>query len=349
MRAMDRRVVFLLVALLPLACAPDVSPGPPPVVMAGAADGVDIIVRRGDTAWSLARTAGVPLRDLIAANALQPPYALLSGQRLRLPQLRLHRVRAGESLSSVAELYDVGRDEIARLNGLVDPWRLHPNQILKIPGGRAALAALAAPTLAAPTLAAGTLATPRLATAAPPPLPPPRPRDGAITAGLPAPAATSAGTASPAMRPAPPPALAVTVSPPRPGPVPARPVWPVGGRVLSAFGPKPGGLHNDGINIAAPAGTPVQAMERGTVVYAGNELKGFGNLVLVRHADGRTSAYAHLARIDVVRDAEVQRGSVLGTVGDSGGVRPPQLHFQVRERRKAVDPVGLLGRPPSQT
>ncbi|MEC9347798.1 MAG: LysM peptidoglycan-binding domain-containing M23 family metallopeptidase [Pseudomonadota bacterium] len=323
---MDRRAVILLLALLPLACAPDVPPGPPPVVLAGASRGVDIIVRHGDTAWSIARKAGVPLRDLIAANGLVAPYTLLAGQQLRLPELRLHRVQPGESLSSVAELYDVGRDEIVRLNDMVEPWRLHPNQILKIPGGRRDGGIVTAIARAP----AGSV----------PPLPPPRPRDSAIAAA-PEPSAPAATTARPA-EPAPHPATTARPASARPG----GPVWPVRGRVLSAFGAKPGGLHNDGINIAAPVGTPVRVMERGRVVYAGNELKGFGNLVLVRHPDGRTSAYAHLGSIDVERDAELQRGDVLGTVGTSGGVSPPQLHFQVRERRKAVDPARLLGGSP---
>ena len=117
-----------------------------------------------------------------------------------------------------------------------------------------------------------------------------------------------------------------------------RPSWPVSGTILSEFGPKSGGLHNDGINIAAAKGTAVRAADEGTVAYAGNELKGFGNLVLVRHADGWMTAYAHLDRMDVDRGAPVKRGQIIGTVGATGNVRAPQLHFELRRGSRAVDP-----------
>jgi murein DD-endopeptidase MepM/ murein hydrolase activator NlpD len=116
----------------------------------------------------------------------------------------------------------------------------------------------------------------------------------------------------------------------------------VRGTIMSAFGAKPGGLQNDGINIAAPRGTPVRAAEHGVVVYAGNELKGFGNLLLVRHADGWMSAYAHLDEAAVARGAQVQRGQVIGQVGQTGGVASPQLHFELRRGGRAVDPQSVL-------
>ena len=125
-------------------------------------------------------------------------------------------------------------------------------------------------------------------------------------------------------------------------------VWPVAGRVVSRFGAKPGGLHNDGINIAAPRGTPVRAMNGGTVVYAGNELKGFGNLVLIRHSGGLTTAYAHLERVGVNRGDTVSKGQVIATVGTTGGVDPAQLHFEIRQGRKAIDPIRTLGGNPPQ-
>ena len=118
--------------------------------------------------------------------------------------------------------------------------------------------------------------------------------------------------------------------------------WPVRGRVLSTFGPKADGLHNDGINIAARAGAPVVAAENGVVVYAGNELKGFGNLLLVRHADGWMTAYAHLDKALVKKGQKVTRGQAIGTVGSTGGVSQPQLHFEIRKGTQAVDPAKFL-------
>lgn len=118
--------------------------------------------------------------------------------------------------------------------------------------------------------------------------------------------------------------------------------WPVRGRILSTFGPKPDGLHNDGINIAARAGSPVIAAENGVIVYSGSELRGFGNLVLVRHADGWITAYAHLDRVLVRKGQQVKRGQAIATVGSSGGVDQPQLHFEIRRGTQAVDPAKFL-------
>ena len=119
-------------------------------------------------------------------------------------------------------------------------------------------------------------------------------------------------------------------------------IWPVQGTVISAYGPKSDGLHNDGINIAAPAGTPVVAAEDGVVAYTGDELRGYGNLVLVKHANGWVSAYAHNAQVYVSRGQTVLRGDVIASVGASGSVTTPQSHFELRQGTGAVDPVPYL-------
>ena len=119
-------------------------------------------------------------------------------------------------------------------------------------------------------------------------------------------------------------------------------VRPLQGNVISSFGPKAGGLHNDGINIASPAGTPVKAAENGVVVYAGNELRGYGNLLLVRHSDGWVSAYAHTARFHVKQGQRVKQGQVIADVGQTGNVKRPQLHFELRKGTRAVNPNSLI-------
>ncbi|HEY0418989.1 MAG TPA: M23 family metallopeptidase, partial [Acetobacteraceae bacterium] len=149
---------------------------------------------------------------------------------------------------------------------------------------------------------------------------------------------------SPAAQPAAPPAVAAApqapVEPPARGG--GRFQWPTSGPIVSDFGPKPDGLHNDGINIGAEKGAPVIAAENGVVAYSGNELRGYGNLLLVRHADGWVTAYAHLDQMLVERGARVKRGEKIGTVGQSGGVTAPQLHFEVRKGSRAVDPRDFL-------
>ncbi|MFG1344680.1 M23 family metallopeptidase [Xanthobacter autotrophicus DSM 431] len=113
---------------------------------------------------------------------------------------------------------------------------------------------------------------------------------------------------------------------------------PVRGRVISSFGPKPGGARNDGVNFAVPEGTAVRAAEDGVVAYAGNELKDYGNLVLVKHSDGYVTAYANNSELSVKRGDTVRRGQVIAKAGQSGGVNTPQLHFEIRKGSQPVDP-----------
>jgi murein DD-endopeptidase MepM/ murein hydrolase activator NlpD len=112
---------------------------------------------------------------------------------------------------------------------------------------------------------------------------------------------------------------------------------------VGKYGPTPGGTQNDGINIKAAEGTPVLAADAGTVAYAGNELRGYGNLVLIKHADGWMTAYAHNSKLLVTRGQKVQRGQVIAHVGTSGAVSEPQLHFEVRRGSRALDPMDYLG------
>ena len=125
--------------------------------------------------------------------------------------------------------------------------------------------------------------------------------------------------------------------------VAGRMLWPVRGVVVSDYGPKPGGLQNDGINIAAPRGTAFRAAESGVVIYAGNELRGFGNLLLLRHEGGYVTAYAHADELAVRRGDQVRKGQTIGRVGSSGNVTGPQLHFEVRRGTQAVNPIEYLG------
>jgi murein DD-endopeptidase MepM/ murein hydrolase activator NlpD len=118
--------------------------------------------------------------------------------------------------------------------------------------------------------------------------------------------------------------------------------WPVRGRIISGFGKKPNGERNDGIDLAVPEGTSVKAAESGVVIYAGNELKSYGNLVLVRHDNGWVSAYAHNKELLVKRGDNVQRGQVISRAGRSGGVDTPQVHFELRKGATPVDPMQHL-------
>ncbi len=141
-------------------------------------------------------------------------------------------------------------------------------------------------------------------------------------------------------RAAPPSDIAPVARPPRRAGT--RFLWPLRGKVILRFGRRRGGLHNDGINIAARTGSVIRAAENGVVAYAGNQLQGFGNLILLKHADGWTSAYAHASAMLVRRGQIVRRGQAIARVGRTGNVTRPQLHFELRKGRQAVNPTRYL-------
>lgn len=119
-------------------------------------------------------------------------------------------------------------------------------------------------------------------------------------------------------------------------------VWPVSGEIISNFGGPANGERNDGINIAIAMGTPIHAAASGTITYSGNELKDYGNLVLIKHEDGYVTAYAHADRLIVNRGDVVSRGQVIGYAGQTGDVSRPQLHFEIRHDTQPVNPKPLL-------
>jgi murein DD-endopeptidase MepM/ murein hydrolase activator NlpD len=119
--------------------------------------------------------------------------------------------------------------------------------------------------------------------------------------------------------------------------------WPVEGRVLSAFGAKPGGRFNDGVNLKASAGAPVRAAADGIIAYAGDAIPGFGNLVLIKHAGGWVTAYGHNEALLVTRGGKVAGGDVIARAGATGAVTEPQVHFELRRGRTPVDPVRVIG------
>jgi len=266
-----------------------------------------VTVRAGETLYAISRRYGVPVRSLIEANGLAPPYALAAGRRLAVPQVRLHAVQPGETLYSVSRLYGIDTTTLARSNALPPPYIVFVGQSLVLP----------APV----QLADGVTAPEPKPSAEARPLPPPR--------------------IEPAAGPPPRTELAA-LPPPRAGAPGGRFLWPVRGRLLSDYGTSEGGTRNDGINIAAPAGTTVLAADAGTVAYAGNELRGYGNLILIKHANGWMTAYAHNSALLVKRGEKVRRGQPIARIGATGAVTRPQLHFEVRHGAKALDPSDYL-------
>lgn len=246
------------------------------------------------------------------------------------------KVQSGDTLSSLSRRYGVSIDAIQTANNLPDA-RLRQGQALVIPGGKSAPSP-------APAVA------PRVATATPQlgPAQAPAPESGVRkvkTTTIPAPAAEipQNTTKTPAAAPKTPGQVASTSQLPNPDPMSGNSFrWPVKGRVISGFGTKSDGGHNDGIDISVPQGTPVKAVENGVVAYAGNELKGYGNLVLVRHANNWVSAYANNEELLVSRGEKVSRGQVISKAGTTGSATQPQVHFELRKGSRPVDPTKYM-------
>jgi murein DD-endopeptidase MepM/ murein hydrolase activator NlpD len=319
------------VGSVPVGAAP-AARSAPAVQAAPIAPGSTHVVAAGDTIFTIARRSGVPTRAIIDANDLSPPYALVAGTRLAIPAVRVHEVRAGDTASQIAVRYSVPLRELVRANGIEPPYTIRVGQRLVVPENAATRGEIA-------RTARGSVETAAL----PPPV---TPAPAASPAPTPSQTTTPQQQAGPPAVATPPPSPA---NPPAPAPETAAPVaagrmiWPVRGVVVSEFGPKPGGLQNDGINIAAPRGTAFRAAENGVVIYAGNELRGFGNLLLLRHEGGIVTAYAHADELLVQRGDQVRRGQTIGRVGSTGNVTGPQLHFEVRRGTRAVNPLEFLG------
>lgn len=238
----------------------------------------------------------------------------------------VHVVAPGDTLSKISRRYGKPIADIAKANNIPPHATLKIGDRITIPGAHSSKAS---PKESAKLAQAKPLAAPAAKSTTAKPAAPAKPQAGepAQSASVVAPAADGpvlAGTSK-------------SVAEPLPS---FR--WPVKGRVIAGFGPKTNGQQNDGINLAVPEGTPVKAAEDGVVAYAGNELKGYGNLLLVRHSNGYVTAYAHAKELLVKRGDQVKRGQVIAQSGQTGNVDAPQLHFEVRKGPSPLDPLPLL-------
>jgi murein DD-endopeptidase MepM/ murein hydrolase activator NlpD len=312
----------------------------------GAGANGDIIeVQQGDSLYGIAKRYGVSLSALIDINGLANGASVKPGQRLLLPGRSyrpaaippaaprnppvasnppaeappIHKagwegrytMKLGDSLYGIARRHGISVAELQRVNRIADPRKVRAGTVLAVPGSAAAAEETPPPAAQHPAPPV-VQTTPRIINA---------PREKK-TAALDDRTSDARAPASEA------------------GPIKFR--WPVRGRIVSAFGKRSDGTHNDGINLAVPLGTDVHAVESGRVAYAGDELKGYGNLILIRHDKGWVSAYAHNDQLLVKRDDVVRRGQVIAKAGKTGTVDQPQLHFELRQGSKPVDPVPHL-------
>ncbi len=366
---MPRKSVLLLTAaslsvlLLSGCLTPTGKQKPVDVVAYGAKSGAGSTgmhtVLGGDTVYTVSKQYNLPLRDIISLNNLSPPYRLNSGFRIKLPPPNEYRVASGDTLNGVSRLFNVSVSEMARTNNLAPPYVLKTGQIIRLPSPQPKLVEEFASNPPRPTFETATYSGPmKVPSVESEVLAPPPGQDqqtakavpAVVTspsATTPAPAAKTGAAGFPPQPSAKTPVATVqpaAVVPPSVAPKPPPRVGngkfmrPVDGKVISKYGPKDDGLHNDGINIKAARGTAVRAADNGVVAYVGSEMQGYGNLVLVRHTDRWMTAYAHMDKTLVKKGDVIKAGQSIGTVGSTGGVDSPQLHFEVRKGTQAMNP-----------
>jgi murein DD-endopeptidase MepM/ murein hydrolase activator NlpD len=327
----------------------------PAVIRASAPAGSPrtVTVAKGDSLGGLAKRYGVSMEALQAANNLSGTH-LDVGQQLIIPtpgatiEAKTYKVQKGDTPHIIAEKLGVDEKALIARNKL-RAAKLQIGQMLIVPGagGSPGQSASLAPSVVA------SVSKPSSETPAPKASPGVRvvhtttiPAAG----GEGAPHGSTAATASPEVTggaPAKEPGQSAQIASvdqlPTPEPMSGNSFrWPVQGRIIGVFGTKPDGGHNDGINVAVPQGTSVKAAENGVVAYAGNELKGYGNLVLIRHSNNWVSAYAHNEEILVKRGDKVRRGQIIAKAGNTGSVSQPQVHFELRKGSRPVDPTKYM-------
>lgn len=342
------------------------------------APGETIVVEPGDTLYQLSRRHNVSVAALREANGLAGDV-IRPGQTLVVPGAARRRpladaetrtaapaiartgnafasiyvVRPGDSLYRISRETGVSVDELKRNNDIRDVRALRPGMRLALGGAAVGGATIAAPSGSASAPNSAEVASriedsQRSEIKAKPIRTLPIVRAKAVaneTAGDEASAEASQPRILNQRSETPiatKPPEKVAMVPPVTAPQ-SKFRWPAHGRIIASFNHSGTGEKNDGIKISLPDGTDIGAAEEGVVAYAGSELKGYGNLVLVRHDNGWVSAYAHASQILVARGDRVTRGQVIAKAGRSGDVTQPQLHFELRQGAKPVDPLPHMG------
>lgn len=305
-------------------------------------------VKRGDNLERIAGELDSSVAELARLNNLRAPYRIQPGQTIRGPgsSAKAYVVERGDTLSEVAQRFGVTEAQLRSANGLRRGASLAPGRRLRLPAGYRDRGPIVTTTTAPAERPPATETPARPAERpTPPPARPTSPPPGERLPARPQPYTPPPGGVVGAPVATPPPADAQISQMGR-----GRFIWPLRGDILSSFGGRGSGPRNDGINIRASAGEPVRAAADGDVVYAGDQVPGFGNLVLIKHADGWVTAYGHLGRVDVRMQEKVAQGQQIGQAGSTGGVAEPQLHFEVRyapapqERARPVDPNLVMPR-----
>ena len=270
-----------------------------------------IVLKDDDNLRSVAKKYQVSQQDLISLNGLKPPYILKSGSVLKIPNPKIsqyHQVKSGETLYAISRIYNMKIDKLIEINDLKEPYGVKAGQQIKITQIEKV-----------------------------------------------APIKSAQNSENKDKQPSSPPQNKENLSKKSSEKISDKIAdgisenlfsgqfsWPIRGSIISKFGPKSGGLYNDGINIKAKEGAEVKSSQSGFVAYVGNELKGYGNLIIIKHSDGWITAYAHLQKTFVKRGQKIAKEEKIATVGATGNVNSAQLYFGLRKGRDAVNPQNYL-------
>ncbi|MGN0929539.1 MAG: LysM peptidoglycan-binding domain-containing protein [Alphaproteobacteria bacterium] len=290
-----------------------------------------VTIKKGDTIYSIAKNNNVPLKDLIIRNNLKPPYTLSIGQKIYMPNTAFHIVQKEDTVYSISRKYNVNLNSLVKLNNLKEPYIIITGQKIILPASNVDVKLAVNEKTTKPN----TPTQPKITTPA---------RQVETEIKTPTKIETEIQTTVTAQKSE---QTKETVNKiiARPAPLTSQKfMWPVKGKVISDFGVKTNGKRNDGINISAPIGTKVASVENGIIAYAGNELKGLGNLIIIKHDKDYMTIYAHNDELKVKKGDKVKRGDIIATVGKTGRVTTPQLHFEVRQKTKSINPVAVLER-----
>ncbi len=285
-----------------------------------------IVVESGETLYGVAKKHSLVLRDLIEVNKLTPPFILKAGSTLTIPKPIYHEVKNSDTLYSISREHQINIDQLYQLNNLNRDSNIKVGQKIRITkfienainqSNNDNLVESNGKSTQDNIIKNKNYSTNNTVEFANKISTKPNPKINESNEGDSRIIENSLDKVN-------------------------HFIWPLKGEVVSQFGPKQGGLYNDGINIKAIQGSIIKTSDAGIVAYVGNELKSYGNLIIIKHKNGWISAYAHLSKISVQNGQKIQPETIIGEVGKSGNVKFPQLYFSLRKGRDAVNPENYL-------
>ena len=259
-------------------------------------------VKSGDNLYSISRKLNISISSLIKLNKITPPYKIFPKQKIILPKQSFHKVRKGETLYSISRLYKTDVYSISKLNNLKNINSINEGQALKIYGE-------------------GKIET--------------KDENSNYTKKSNVKKIHSKKKIFKSTK-------KTKSNLKKSFSKNSKFIWPVKGELISKYGKSNDGFFNDGININSKLNQEVSASNDGVIIYSGNEIPGYGNLVLIKHSQNWITAYAHLGKVSIKRGDKVKKGEIIGLVGKTGNVRKPQLHFEIRKGKDAVNPLKYL-------